>query len=83
MRKELQEALGLRDEDFATHESDLYVVDTPEVRAWLKANYPYYRHCSFFVSQVDRARMIDIPFANDAFWNKIAQAVGLKAFPAI
>jgi len=82
MKKELQKALGLRDEDFDSHESDLYVIDTPAVRAWLKANYEHWSNCSSFTSRTNGVRMIDIPFQNDAFWDKVARAVGLKAFPA-
>ena len=83
MKAEMQKDLNLKDSDFDSHESDLYVIDTPEVRAWLKENYEYYTNCTFFVSNVDGRRMIDIPFQNDAFWNKVAKAVGLKAFPAV
>jgi hypothetical protein len=77
MQRELQDSLGLQAEDFDTHESDLYVIDTPEVRAWLKTNYKFYTNCTFFVCQRTGRRMIDIPFANDAFWEKVGKAIGI------
>lgn len=71
MKKELQEKLGLKDEDFGYHESDLYVVATPEVRAYLKANYKYWSNCTTFKCQVTGRMMFDIPFANSEFWEKV------------
>lgn len=71
MKKELQAALGLQDDDFGYHESDLYVVDTPEVRTWLKANYKFYSNCTRFKCQITGRGMLDIPFANSEFWARV------------
>lgn len=73
MKRELKEKLGLTDADFDSHESDLYVINTPAVRAYLKANYDRWSNCTFFVSRVTGKGMIDIPFANDDFWEKVSQ----------
>jgi len=48
------------------HESDLYVLDTPEARAIL-AEHPDVR-ATAFRSDVDHKRWLDVPFAYSPFW---------------
>ena len=79
MQSELKEKLGLTEQDFFTHESDLYVVARPEVVSYLKANYKYWSNCTYFKCQVTGRQMIDIPFANENFWNKVADKVAKRA----
>jgi len=54
-----------------SHESDLYVLDTPEARALLAK---HGKQGSGFVSQIDRRRWLDVPFAYDPFWTKKARS---------
>ena len=73
MQSELKRELGLNDAAFDTHESDLYVIATPEVRSYLRDNYAYWGSCSAFKCQVTGCMMIEIPFGNEYFWNKVAK----------
>jgi len=51
-----------------SHESDLYALVTPESRAIVEAS----THSrSTFVSQIDKRRWYDLPFAFDPFWEKV------------
>lgn len=76
----LNAGLGLVEDDFATHYSDLYVVYTPQVRKWLKLNYEWFNNITYFNSQVGSnwngagKRCIDIPFANADYWEAKAKA---------
>lgn len=67
LQRDLQAALGLSDSDFGHHASDLYVLDKPGVREWLKANYEWYSNVSSFVgaegSDWAGKLALDIPFA--------------------
>lgn len=69
LQQRMMADLGLTDADFAYHESDLYVVETPAVWEWLRANYAYNSQCRAFNSQEGSGwngagkRGIDIPFA--------------------
>jgi hypothetical protein len=49
------------------HESDLYVLDTPEARALIAK---HGKRGSSFTSQIDRRRWLDVPFAYDPFWER-------------
>lgn len=40
MQVKMQAELGLEDDDFAYHATDLYVVAKPGVLDWIKKNYP-------------------------------------------
>ena len=66
--------LGLVEDDFAFHATDLYVVAKPGVRDWLKKNYEFYKNCERFISQKGSnwngagKECIDIPFAGN--WPK-------------
>ena len=53
------------------HESDLYVLDTPEARETVK-KYGY--KFTTFTSNIDGKRWIDVPFAYEPFWEKKQQA---------
>lgn len=70
LQKQLQDALGLADDDFGYHESDLYVLAKPGVREWLKTNYEFFSIVTGFRSQkgssFDGAMAYDIPFAG--YW---------------
>jgi hypothetical protein len=49
------------------HESDLYVLDTPEARKTInKYGYKF----TTFTSDIDGKRWIDVPFAYEPFWEK-------------
>ena len=48
------------------HESDLYVKATPEAIALTKDE----PNRSFFTSNIDGARWIDLPFRYQPFWDK-------------
>lgn len=65
LQNQLQAALGLPDSDFGYHASDLYVIDSPGVREWLKANYQFYGNVRSFVGSGpwDGKPCLDIPFA--------------------
>ncbi len=62
--------LGLEENDFANHYSDLYVVDKPGVFEWLTQNYHWYSHITAFISQKGSnwngqgKKCLDIPFAH-------------------
>ena len=63
-------ALGLKEGRGADcgidhHESDLYVLSTPETRAFVKAS--GLAHSSFR-NNIDGRTWIDVPFAYDPFW---------------
>jgi hypothetical protein len=45
---------------YASHESDLYLPDTPEVRALLAA---HNRTAQPFINQVEGGQWLDVPFA--------------------
>ncbi len=63
-------ALGV---EMANHESDLYVKDSPEVRALL-AKYPTHeRNVRRFIHSTTNAIWIDIPFAYAPFWRDKAR----------
>lgn len=49
------------------HESDLYVLDTPQARETIK-KYGY--KFETFKSNLDGKRWIDVPFAYEPFWEK-------------
>lgn len=67
LKEQLQAALSLSDDDFSSHASDLYVLEKPGVREWLKANYPFYSNITAFVgaegSPWAGKPAMDIPFA--------------------
>lgn len=60
----------LQEEDFATHECDLYVVAYPYVKDWLIHNYRFWDNVSTFYSPADTnwkgagKLCFDIPFAD-------------------
>jgi hypothetical protein len=60
------------------HESDLYVLDTPEARELVKS---YGYKSSTFTSNLDGKRWIDVPFAYEPFWEKKAHATKIGAAP--
>lgn len=74
IQRQLQEALGLEDADFAYHETDLYVVNKPGVYDWLKKNHKFYTNVQFFTSQEGSLwngagkLCLDIPFGG--FWQR-------------
>jgi len=61
--------LGLVEDDFAYHATDLYVVAKSGVREWLVTNYKYYTNVQSFMSQKGSnwngagKQCFDIPFA--------------------
>ena len=60
------------------HESDLYVLDTPEARATIN-RYGY--KFRTFTSNLDHKRWIDVPFAYEPFWEKKEQAKRVAVTP--
>lgn len=71
-------------DDFAYHATDLYVVYTPEVWAWLQANHPIPANIRGFTSQAGSnwngagKRCLDIPFAG--YWPSQAQVTGSGSY---
>jgi hypothetical protein len=55
------------------HESDLYVLETPEsrkiVQAWQKEQRPRVVSVATFVSNLDGKVWLDIPFMYEPFWD--------------
>jgi hypothetical protein len=49
------------------HESDLYVLDTPVARLVIRQ---FGRESTGFISQIDKKRWLDVPFAYEPFWEK-------------
>jgi len=75
LRELLQMDLNLPDESFGGHASDLYVLRTPEVLAWLYKNYKYYKNVTWFTSNVSGQswygkQALDIPFANMDYYTR-------------
>lgn len=68
--------LGLVEDDFATHYSDLYVVSLPGVHEWLNANHEFPKNIKPFISQKGSnwngqgKLCFDIPFANAEYWEE-------------
>lgn len=67
--------LGLTDQDFGHHASDLYVVAKPGVREWLKANYEFHVNVTTFKGNPEATDWngagklcLDVPFAG--YWPK-------------
>lgn len=59
---------------YDSHESDLYLPDTPEVRAIL-ADFPLERgNATRFRSLVDGTPWLDVPFAFMPYWEERANA---------
>lgn len=56
-----------------SHESDLYVKDTPEARAILDGNGKKVDGWNVqpFTSAIDGARWLDIPFAYRPYWDRL------------
>ena len=52
-----------------SHESDLYVKDTPEVRELLN-EYQYQSNVTEFTNEIDGAHWLDIPFAYEPWWRR-------------
>lgn len=71
----LNAGLHLTDDDFGTHESDLYVLSRPGVVNWLKTNYQWWCNVTEFVGAAgtDWAGKIvlDLPFANTRYFDRI------------
>ena len=62
--------LGLTEDDFGTHYTDLYVVAKPGVREWLKENYEWFCNVTMFTGNPEATQWngagklcFDIPFA--------------------
>lgn len=72
LQQRLQDALGLSDDDFGYHASDLYVLDKPGVWEWLQKNFEFPQNISRFMSNKEcswkGARAIEIPFSG--YWPK-------------
>jgi hypothetical protein len=52
----------------ASHESDLYLPDTPAVRQLLVKHPDWLRNVQRFSNQVEGGSWIDVPFAYDPWW---------------
>ncbi len=59
--------------DYDSHESDLYVLDTPEARVLVEKHGFYFEA---FVSTADGRRWIDVPFAYYPWWSTRQKARG-------
>jgi len=68
MKKELQiQFPHLTDDDFDTHESDLYVRDYPGIAKYVRSKGI---KCTVFISQIDKRQWLDLPFQNEEFWER-------------
>jgi hypothetical protein len=67
VKQGLIDALGLTDDDFSSHATDLYVLAKPGVREWLDQNYPWPKNVSTFTAAAGTPwagkLCYDIPFA--------------------
>jgi len=64
LKDEIKKAFPkLTEEDFSSHETDLYVRYSPELFEWLKENYDFFENIEKFKSQIDGDQWLDIPFA--------------------
>ncbi len=54
---------NMPESDFGYYETDLHVKYTPELWAWLKANYEWPNNIQRFQNDIDGTIWIDIPFA--------------------
>jgi hypothetical protein len=75
LKLQLQAALGLSDDDFGYHATDLYVLDKPGVMDWLKKNYRYPSSIKRFIGNEGHPTFggksaLDIPFAG--VWKKLS-----------
>ena len=52
LQKQMMADLGMVEADFAGYRSDLYVVASPAVQAWLKKNYEFARFVTNFTSNI-------------------------------
>lgn len=52
--------------------SDLYIPNTPQVREILSRHRQHLRLTSAFIDQIDGENWLDIPFAYEPFWGKVA-----------
>lgn len=69
LKEKIKKALNYTNDDFDFYRSDLYVRRSPELMAWLKTNYEFFANCQTFTSNKDQKQWVEIPFANDDFWN--------------
>jgi len=63
--------------EMGNHASDLHLKDTPEARAIIaawEAETGMSKSATYFTSDIDNTRWIDLPFAYDPFWGKQANA---------
>jgi hypothetical protein len=65
----IYEALKAAGVPLDSHESDLYALVTPESTRIVEA-YRFRSNVTTFVSQIDKKRWYDIPFAYLPFWEK-------------
>lgn len=63
LQQRLQSALGLPDDAFDYHATDLYVKALPQVLQWLREHYPHFSNVVVFKSQLDGKAWLDVPFA--------------------
>lgn len=68
VKLELIRRFNLTPSDFDSHESDLYVRYHPEIYTWLKENYIYWQNITFFISPISNTQWMEIPFANNVWW---------------
>lgn len=76
LKEKIQKALGLSDDSFSNHYSDMYVVDVDgRVYQWLKDNYSSFKSVTRFRGNGpwEGKRCLDIPFAHEAFWEEVAE----------
>jgi hypothetical protein len=76
----------MKDDEFDSHESDLYVKWSPEVMKWIENNYEHGKSKSIvstFISDTDKKKWIEINFANtnESIMNESLKGDIKKAFP--
>jgi len=57
----------LTDDDFDTHESDLYVRSYPGIAKLIRSKGIRF---DYFISQIDKQAWLNLPFQNEMFWKR-------------
>ena len=71
LQDRIKAALGMTDDQFSSHESDLYVEDDKgRVMTWLAKNYTHWKNVTRFQGQgsMKGHSCLDIPFEHSQYW---------------
>lgn len=86
LKKQLLSAnLGLTEDDFDNHCTDLYVLETGWVKDWLRANYKFYKNVTTFIGAEGSTwagkRALAVPFAHVETTNAKVNYLSTKGTP--